>query len=404
MTIAERAKKEGKTVLARVTGWGHAAREPRSSSPSPPRTRSKAAPGRRELRGADIDLFEINEAFAVVAMATNQLLGLDAKKVNVRGGAVVLGHPIGASGCRLVVTLLLCDEGLDKKRGVAVALHRGRRGHRAPGRAGDGMNKVIESAAAAVADVHDGAVIMSSGFGLCGNPENLIAAILAKGAKNLTVISNNCGTTELRPGRAAQDAADQEDDRQLRRREQGVRAAVPGQGDRGRADAAGHARRAHPRGRRRHRRVLHSHRRGHPDRARARRRACFDGREYVLETALKADFAIVRAWKADTMGNLVFRKTARNFAPMMCTAARVTICEAEQIVQPGELDPDQVHVPGIYVKRVVQGNTTVDREADIAQRDCAGPRSAARDEAQRMPLTREQIAARAAQELKDGST
>jgi len=216
------------------------------------------------------------------------------------------------------------------------------------------MNKVIESAQAAVADVHDGAVIMSSGFGLCGNAENLIAAILAKGVKNLTVISNNCGTTErglgvllktrqIKKVIASYVGENKEFERQYLAKEIEVELTPQGTlAERIRAGGAGIGGFFTPTG-------------AGTLIAQGKETRVLNGREMIFETALKADFAIVRAWKADTMGNLVFRKTARNFAPMMCTAARVTLCEAEQIVQPGELDPDLVHVPGIYVKRVVQG-------------------------------------------------
>jgi 3-oxoacid CoA-transferase subunit A len=216
------------------------------------------------------------------------------------------------------------------------------------------MNKVYESAAAAIADIHDGASIMSGGFGLCGNPENLIAALLAKGVKGLTVISNNCGTAErglgvLLKGHqvkkmiASYVGENKEFERQFLAKEIEVELNPQGTlAERIRAGGAGIGGFFTPTG-------------AGTQIADGKESRVLAGREMIFETGLKADFAIVRAWKADTAGNLVFRKTARNFSPVMCTAAKVTIVEAEHIVQPGEIEPDQVHTPGIYVKRIIQG-------------------------------------------------
>ena len=216
------------------------------------------------------------------------------------------------------------------------------------------MNKVFESAEKAIADIQDGAVIMSGGFGLCGNPENLIAALLAKGAKGLTLISNNCGTAErglgvLLKGHqvkkmiASYVGENKEFERQFLASEIEVELNPQGTlAERIRAGGAGIGGFFTPTG-------------AGTLIAQGKESRVLNGREMIFETGLKADFAIVRAWKADTYGNLVCRKTARNFSPVMCTAAKVTIVEAEQIVQPGEIDPDNVHVPGIYVQRIVQG-------------------------------------------------
>src|SRR3954454_16512742 len=217
------------------------------------------------------------------------------------------------------------------------------------------MNKVVSSAAEAVKDVADGAVVMSGGFGLCGNPENLIAALHRKGVKNLTIISNNCGTTELGLGIllkarqvkkmvASYVGENKEFERQVLSGELEVELNPQGTlAERIRAGGVGLGGFFTPTG-------------VGTKIAEGKETRVIDGREYVLETPLKADFAIVRAWKADRWGNLVFRKTARNFSPLMCKAAEVTIVECEHLVEVGELDPDDIHVPSIYVQRIVQGH------------------------------------------------
>ena len=214
------------------------------------------------------------------------------------------------------------------------------------------MNKVYASADEAVADIPDGATLMSGGFGLCGNPENLIAAIHRKGIKNLTVISNNCGTTELGLGVLLQA-------RQIRKMVSSyvgenkvfekqflsgeLEVELNPQGtlaERIRAGGCGIPAFFTPAG-------------AGTQVAEGKESRVFDGRLHILESALKADFAIVRAWKADRWGNLVFRKTARNFSPLMCMAARTTIVEVEHLVEPGELDGDVVHTPSIFVQRII---------------------------------------------------
>jgi 3-oxoacid CoA-transferase subunit A len=217
------------------------------------------------------------------------------------------------------------------------------------------MNKVVASAEEALRDVQDGAVIMSGGFGLCGNPENLIAALHKKGVKNLTIISNNCGTTELGLGillKAKQVkkmvssyvGENKEFERQFLSGELEVELNPQGTlAERIRAGGCGFGGFYTPTG-------------VGTKIAEGKEVRVLDGREYVLETPLKADFAIVRAWKADKWGNLVFRKTARNFSPLMCMAAKVTIVEVENLVEVGELDADQIHVPSIFVKRVLKGS------------------------------------------------
>ncbi len=216
------------------------------------------------------------------------------------------------------------------------------------------MNKLVESADAAVADIRDGATIMVGGFGLCGNPENLIAALHRAGVKGLTLISNNCGTTDLGLGPLLQArqirkilasyvGENKEFERQFLSGELEVELVPQGTlAERIRAGGAGIG-------------GFYTRTGVGTQVADGKESRVIDGREYILEQPLRADFALVHAHTADTHGNLVFRKTARNFNPVMATAARVTIAEAERVVAPGQLDPDQVHTPGIYVKRLVQG-------------------------------------------------
>ncbi|HTO96117.1 MAG TPA: CoA transferase subunit A [Myxococcales bacterium] len=216
------------------------------------------------------------------------------------------------------------------------------------------MNKVVADADEAIRDMQDGAVIMSGGFGLCGNPENLIAAIHRKGVKNLTVISNNCGTTDkglgvllqsrqVRKMIASYVGENKEFERQFLAKELEVELNPQGTlAERIRVGGAGLGGFFTPTG-------------AGTQIAQGKESRVIDGKEMIFEKPLKADYAIVRAWKGDKWGNLVFRKTARNFSPMMCTAARVTIAEVENLVEVGELDPDQVHVPSVYVKRIFKG-------------------------------------------------
>lgn len=215
------------------------------------------------------------------------------------------------------------------------------------------MNKIFESADQAVADMKDGVRLMVGGFGLCGNPENLIEAIHRKGVKDIDLISNNCGTTDLGLGillkakqikkiTASYVGENKEFERQFLSGELEVELNPQGTlAERIRAGGAGIGGFYTPTG-------------VGTKVAEGKETRVIDGREYLLEKPLKADFAIVRAWKADKWGNLVFRKTARQFAPMMCKAAKVTIVEAEHIVEVGEIEPDAVHVPSIYVHRIVQ--------------------------------------------------
>lgn len=217
------------------------------------------------------------------------------------------------------------------------------------------MNKVVANAEDAVRDIPDGAVIMSGGFGLCGNPENLIAALHRRGVRDLTIISNNCGTTELGLGMllkakqvrkmvASYVGENKEFERQYLAGELEVELNPQGTlAERVRAGGCGIGAFYTPTG-------------VGTIVAEGKEVRTIDGREYVMEKPLKADYAIVRAFKGDTWGNLQFRKTARNFSPMMCMAARITIAEVEHLVDVGDLDPDAIHVPSIFVHRVIQGS------------------------------------------------
>jgi 3-oxoacid CoA-transferase subunit A len=216
------------------------------------------------------------------------------------------------------------------------------------------VNKVWESAEAAVKDVADGATLMVGGFGLCGNPQHLIRALHRKGVKDLVLISNNCGTTDLGLGVllkarqirkiiASYVGENREFERQYLDGELEVELVPQGTlAERIRAGGAGIGGFYTPTG------VGTVVAEGKETRTLA-------GREYLLELPLRADFALLRARRADPWGNLVYDKTTRNFQPMMAAAAAVTIVEAEELVPLGGIDPDQVHTPGIYVQRLVRG-------------------------------------------------
>ncbi len=216
------------------------------------------------------------------------------------------------------------------------------------------MDKVLRSADEAVQTIPDGATIMMGGFGLCGIPENLIKAIHARGTKNLTIISNNAGVDDFGIGvllKARQVrkmvstyvGENREFERQAINREIEVELVPQGTfSERIRAAGAGIGGFFTPTG---YGTII-------ADGKETRR---IDGKHHVLELPLHADFAFVKAWKGDRLGNLVYRKTARNFNPVMATAARTTIAEVEQLVEPGELDPDTIVTPGVFVKHVLQG-------------------------------------------------
>jgi 3-oxoacid CoA-transferase subunit A len=216
------------------------------------------------------------------------------------------------------------------------------------------MDKVLRSADEAVARIPDGATLMVGGFGVCGNPENLLAALLRRGTKNLTVISNNAGiddfglgpllkAKQIRKMISTYVGENKEFERQFLAGELEVELVPQGTfSERIRAGGAGIGGFFTPTG---YGTVV----------AEGKETRVLDGRNYVLEMPLKADFALVRAFTGDRAGNLVFRKTARNFNPMMATAARVTLAEVEHLVKPGEIPPDAVHTPGIFVQHILQG-------------------------------------------------
>ncbi len=216
------------------------------------------------------------------------------------------------------------------------------------------MNKTVTSAAAAVADIPNGATIMFGGFGICGIPENLIAALVARRVTGIHTIGNDMGIDGfglglmLEAGMIASHTGSYVGDNKLLESLLVSRSftinLIP-QGtlaERIRAAGAGIPAFYTPAG-------------AGTQIAEGKEIREFNGRPYLLEHALHADFAFVKAWRGDRMGNLVYRKTARNFNPVMATAARVTIAEVEELVEPGVLDPDAIHTPGIYVHRIIQG-------------------------------------------------
>lgn len=216
------------------------------------------------------------------------------------------------------------------------------------------MNKLVANADEAIRDINDGATIMLGGFGLCGIPENCIDALVRRGIKNLTCISNNAGvddfglglllhTRQIRKMMSSYVGENAEFERQLLSGElevdlipQGTlatRIQMAGMGIPAFYTPAGFG----------------------TEIAAGKEVKDFNGKMHLMEYALHADFAIVKAWKADRMGNLVFRKTTRNFSTSMAKAGTITIAEVEHIVEPGELDPDHIHVAGVYVHRVFKG-------------------------------------------------
>jgi 3-oxoacid CoA-transferase subunit A len=215
--------------------------------------------------------------------------------------------------------------------------------------------KVYADAQSALAGLtHDGMTVMSGGFGLCGIPENLILALRESGVKDLTVISNNAGvdgfglgllleTRQVRRMVSSYVGENKEFERQFLSKELELEFNPQGTlAERIRAGGAG---------------IYGFYTRTGAGTVIADGKETRDvnGEQFVLETGLTADLSIVKAWKGDTEGNLVYRKTARNFNPMMATAGRVTVAEVEHLVEPGELDPDHIHTPGIFVQRIVRG-------------------------------------------------
>lgn len=226
------------------------------------------------------------------------------------------------------------------------------------------MKKIFNNAGEAIFDIQDGAVLMLGGFGLCGIPENTIAALVAKGVRNLTCISNNAGVDDFGIGLMLKSrqvrkmissyvGENEEFERQLLSGELEVELIPQGTlAERCRAAGAGIPAFYTPAG-------------VGTEVAIGKETRIFNGKTYLLEHAFDSDFAIVKAWKGDAHGNLIYRETARNFNPMMAMAGKITIAEVEEIVPVGTLDPDQIHTPGIFVHRIFQGT---DYEKRIEQK------------------------------------
>ena len=226
------------------------------------------------------------------------------------------------------------------------------------------IDKTVKGADEALHDIQDNAVLMLGGFGLCGIPENGIQALLRKGVKGLTCISNNAGvddfgiglllqTRQVKKMIASYVGENAEFERQLLSGELEVDLIPQGTlAERIRAGGAGIPAFFTPTG-------------VGTEVAEGKEVREFDGKQYLMESWLKADFALVKAWKGDTAGNLVFKGTARNFNPMMAAAGKITVAEVEELVPAGELDPNEIHTPGIYVQRIFKGK---DYEKRIEQR------------------------------------
>jgi 3-oxoacid CoA-transferase len=254
------------------------------------------------------------------------------------------------------------------------------------------MKKAVKDAAEAVRDIPDGATVMLSGFGLCGIPENLIVALRDQGAKGLTLMSNNAGVNDfgitflLQNKQVKKMIATYVGENKVFEKmflAGEIEVELNPQGtfaERIRAGGSGVPAFFTPTA---YQTVV----------AEGKEVRWFGGRPHVLETALRADYAFIKAWKGDTAGNLVFRRTTRNFAPMMAMAARTTIAEVEELVPAGQLDPDSVHTPGIFVQRIFQGKGY---EKRIEKRTLSGQPAGDTDE------RRERIVRRAAREMKDG--
>jgi 3-oxoacid CoA-transferase subunit A len=218
-----------------------------------------------------------------------------------------------------------------------------------------GFNKVVITYSQALEGLEDGMTVLAGGFGLCGIPENLIKEIQKKGTKGLTLVSNNCGVDDFGLGLllakrqikkiiASYVGENAEFERQMMSGELDVELTPQGTlAEKMRAGGAGIP-------------AFFTATGYGTQVAQGKEERNFKGKTYILEESIKGDFAIVKAWKADTYGNLVYRKTARNFNPLVATAGTVTVVEVEEIVEAGQLDPDEIHTPGIYVDRVIKGS------------------------------------------------
>lgn len=218
-----------------------------------------------------------------------------------------------------------------------------------------GFDKVVSSYSDAMEGLQDGMTIIAGGFGLCGIPEGLIAQIKTMGTRNLTVVSNNCGVDDFGLGILLEDKQISKMvssyvgenalfEQQLLSGELEVELTPQGTlAEKMRAGGAGIP-------------AFYTATGYGTPVGEGKETKEFDGRPYILEESIRGDFAIVRAWKADKYGNCIYRHTAQNFNPMAATAGKITVVEAEEIVEPGELEPSQIHTPGIYVNRVIQGS------------------------------------------------
>jgi 3-oxoacid CoA-transferase subunit A len=218
------------------------------------------------------------------------------------------------------------------------------------------MSKVLGSMEEAMRDIHDGSTLVVGGFGLCGIPEHLIAALKKQGTRELTVVSNNCGVDDWGLGMLLANqqikkmissyvGENKTFEKQYLSGELEVELVPQGTlAERIRAGGAGIP-------------AFYTATGVGTLVADGKEHKTFEGRTYLLEKAIIGDFALVKAWKADPLGNLIFRKTSRNFNPLAAAAGKITIAEAEEIVKVGELDPDEIHTPGIYVQRVVKGGS-----------------------------------------------
>lgn len=233
-----------------------------------------------------------------------------------------------------------------------------------------GLNKVVKNADEAVRDVKNGDTLMLGGFGLCGIPENSIQALIRKGVKDLTFISNNAGvddfgiglllqTKQVKKMIASYVGENKEFERQLLSGELEVELVPQGTlATRCMAAAYGMPAIFTPAG-------------VGTEVAEGKEVRNFNGKDYLLEMAFKADFSIVKAWKGDTMGNIIFKETARNFNGVMAQAGKINIVEVEELVAPGQLDPNAIHVPGIFIHRIFQGEKYEKRIEKITTRESA---------------------------------
>ena len=263
------------------------------------------------------------------------------------------------------------------------------------------MNKILQSSTEAIADIQDGASIMFGGFGLCGIPENLISAIHQKNLKKLTCISSNAGVVDFGVGILLNNhqvkkmissyvGENEEFEKQII--EKSIEVELVPQGtfaERIRAAGAGIP-------------GFYTRTGVGTEVENFKEKKNFNGKDYLLETALSADFACIKAWKGDAAGNLVFKGTARNFNPMMATAGKITIAEVEELVPIGTLDPNEIHVPGIYIQRIFQGSNYEKRIEHLTTRIEETVFNPSLEQFSGAELDRNKIAKRIAQEIKDG--